>query len=91
MRMMANPVSARSDICLLYALVPVQLTKADYSWPTLGPKLNELIKNVNAGRGFQLLKYVNYYHDVYATCCVCKLLQPSQLLLDVHVPACMVH
>lgn len=34
----------------------MQLTKADYALPTLGPKLVELAKSVTFGRGFQLLK-----------------------------------
>lgn len=36
----------------------VQLTKADYEavWPTLAPKIRELVKNVTYGRGFQIIK-----------------------------------
>lgn len=42
-----------------------QLTKADYSLPTLGPKLVELYNEVNQGRGFQFLRFVGLYTDLY--------------------------
>jgi len=34
----------------------VQLNKADFVLPNLGPKLVDLAKDVTFGRGFQLLK-----------------------------------
>jgi uncharacterized membrane protein YheB (UPF0754 family) len=38
----------------------MQLTKADYEavWPTLAPKIKQLVHNVSHGRGFQIIKYV---------------------------------
>jgi hypothetical protein len=37
----------------------MQLTKADYEavWPTLTPKIKQLVHNVSHGRGFQFIKY----------------------------------
>ncbi len=48
-------MSHSTDPCLVQCTTP-QLTKEDYAWPTLSPKLVGFAKEVSQGRGFQLFK-----------------------------------
>jgi len=44
--------------CMSVCVVSLQLTRSDYEavWPTLPPKIRELVRNVTYGRGFQIIK-----------------------------------